>query len=149
MIDYQFTLDFEVRDYECDFQGIVNNAVYQHYLEHTRHEFLRSKGVDVTSLAERGTNLVVIRVEIDYLYPLRSGDKFFVGLNFERSSRLRFNFLQDIYRLPNKRLILESKIIGTSVRKSGKPFLPPELEELMECHENDLRETLIDLRTVN
>jgi acyl-CoA thioesterase FadM len=44
MIDYQFRLDFEVRDYECDLQGIVNNAVYQNYLEHTRHEFLKQKG---------------------------------------------------------------------------------------------------------
>ena len=34
----------EVRDYECDLQGIVNNAEYQHYLEHARHQFLRSVG---------------------------------------------------------------------------------------------------------
>ncbi|MFC1922932.1 acyl-CoA thioesterase [Chloroflexota bacterium] len=132
MINYQFTLDFEVRDYECDFQSIVNNAVYQHYLEHTRHEFLRQNGVNVTSLAKRGTNLVVIRAEIDYLYPLQSGDKFFVGLNLERFSRLRFSFLQDIYRLPDNKSILESKIIGTSVSETGKPYLPTELEELLE-----------------
>lgn len=134
MIDYQFTLDFEVRDYECDFQSFVNNAVYQHYLEHTRHVFLRQKGVDVTSLAKRGINLVVIRAEIDYLYPLWSGDKFFVGLNLERFSRLRFSFLQDIYRLPDNKPILESKIIGTSVSETGKPYLPTELEELLESH---------------
>ncbi len=132
MTDYQFTLDFEVRDYECDFQGIVNNAVYQHYLEHTRHEFLKQNGVNVTSMARKGTNLVVIRAEIDYLYPLRSGDKFFVGLNLERFSRLRFSFLQDIYRLPDNRPIVEAKIIGTSVSETGKPFLSPEMEELME-----------------
>ena len=132
MINYQFTLDFEVRDYECDFQSIVNNAVYQHYLEHTRHEFLRQNGVNVTSLAKRGINLVVIRAEIDYLYPLQSGDKFFVGLNLERFSRLRFSFLQDIYRLPDNKSILESKIIGTSVSETGKPYLPTELEELLE-----------------
>ena len=134
MNDYQFTLEFEVRDYECDFQSIVNNAVYQHYLEHTRHEFLRQNGVNVTSLTKSGINLVVIRVEIDYLYPLRSGDKFLVGLNLERFSRLRFSFLQDIYRLPDNKPILESKIIGTSVSETGKPFLPAELEEIMDCH---------------
>ena len=134
MTDYQFTLDFEVRDYECDFQGIVNNAVYQHYLEHTRHEFLKQNGVNVTSMARKGTNLVVIRAEIDYLYPLRSGDKFFVGLNLERFSRLRFCFLQDIYRLPDHKSIVEAKVIGTSVNETGKPYLPTELEELMESY---------------
>jgi len=131
-IDYQFTLDFEVRDYECDFQSIVNNAVYQHYLEHARHEFLRQKGVNVTSLAKRGMNLVVIRAEIDYLYPLRSGDKFFVGLNLERFSRLRFSFLQDIYRHPDNKPIVESKFISTSVSETGKLYLAKEVEELME-----------------
>ena len=41
---YCFELEMKVRDYECDMQGIVNNANYQHYLEHARHEFLQSTG---------------------------------------------------------------------------------------------------------
>ena len=97
MIAYPFKLNFDVRDYECDLQGIVNNAIYQYYLEHARHVFLKQKGIDFSSLAEKGINLVVIRVEIDYLYQLRRGDQFFVGLNLERISRLRFGFLQNIY----------------------------------------------------
>jgi acyl-CoA thioester hydrolase len=132
MFAYQFKLDFEVRDYECDFQGIVNNAVYQHYLEHARHEFLRHEGINVTSLAKKGINVVVIRAEIDYLHPLRSGDKFFVGLNLERFSRLRFSFLQDIFRLYDNKPIIKSRFISTSVSEMGKPQLPKKLEELME-----------------
>ena len=132
MIDYQFKVDFEVRDYECDLQGIVNNAVYQHYLEHSRHKFLLHNGINFTSLAEGGINLVVVRIEIDYLYPLRSGDRFFVGLNFERVSRLRFGFLQDIYLLPDNKPVLKAKIIGTTVNESGKPFLPDELAVLLD-----------------
>ncbi len=132
MIDYQFKLDFEVRDYECDLQGIVNNAVYQNYLEHTRHEFLKQKGLNFSSLSERGINLVVIRAEIDYLYPLRSGERFYVGLNVERVSRLRFGFLQGIYLLPDNKPVLKAKIIGTTVNESGKPFLPDELAVLLD-----------------
>ena len=132
MIDYQFRLDFEVRDYECDLQGIVNNAVYQNYLEHARHKFLIQKGLDFSSLSERGINLVVIRAELDYLYPLRSGDHFYVGLNLERVSRLRFGFLQDIYLLPDNKPVLKAKIIGTTVNESGKPFLPDELAVLVD-----------------
>ena len=40
MDKYIYELEMKVRDYECDLQGIVNNANYQHYLEHTHHEFL-------------------------------------------------------------------------------------------------------------
>ena len=45
--DYIFELEMKVRDYECDLQGIVNNANYQHYIEHTRHEFLLAQGGSV------------------------------------------------------------------------------------------------------
>lgn len=132
MTEYQFTLNFDVRDYECDLQGIVNNAVYQHYLEHTRHEFLKQVGVDFAALAQQGINLVVVRVEVDYLYPLRSGDKFFVGLNMERVSRIRFGFRQDIYRLPNNKPILKANVIGTALNETGRPHLPKAIADILE-----------------
>ena len=52
MMEYAFRLDFKVRDYECDIQGIVNNGVYQNYLEHARHEYLLASGVDFAELAK-------------------------------------------------------------------------------------------------
>ena len=33
---YCFETRMAVRDYECDIEGIVNNANYLHYCEHTR-----------------------------------------------------------------------------------------------------------------
>ena len=53
-MNYIYELEMKVRDYECDLQGIVNNANYQHYLEHTRHEFLTSVGVSFAALHEQG-----------------------------------------------------------------------------------------------
>lgn len=53
-MNYIYELKMKVRDYECDLQGIVNNANYQHYLEHTRHEFLLSTGVSFAALHEQG-----------------------------------------------------------------------------------------------
>jgi acyl-CoA thioester hydrolase len=131
MENYRFKLHFEVRDYECDLSGIVNNAVYQHYLEHARHVYLKKQGVDFVELEKRGITLVVIRIEMDFLYPLNSGDKFYVGLKPERVSRLRFGFRQDIYRLPDETPILAAKVVGTALNEQGRPRLPKEIEELL------------------
>ena len=43
-----------VRDYELDSFGVINNAVYQNYLEHTRHQFLESQGLKLTAYLEQG-----------------------------------------------------------------------------------------------
>jgi len=78
-----FEVEFIVRDYECDLQAVVNNANYQHYLEHARHEYLISKGINFVELHNEGTDLIVTRVEIDYKYPLRSRDRFNVKVEIE------------------------------------------------------------------
>ncbi|MBE0599581.1 MAG: acyl-CoA thioesterase, partial [Desulfuromonadales bacterium] len=127
MAGYDFRLDFLVRDYECDLQGVVNNAVYLHYLEHARHEYLKTLGLDFASLARQQINLVLVRAEIDYKSPLRSGDRFWVGLRIERLSRLRFVFFQDLYRQPEEQLVLQAGVIGTAVNERGRPILPAPL----------------------
>ncbi|MBW1913325.1 MAG: acyl-CoA thioesterase [Deltaproteobacteria bacterium] len=134
MLDYCFKLDFQVRDYECDMQGIVNNAVYQNYLEHTRHEFLKTLGVDFVYFTEKRIHLVAIRAELDFKYPLKGSDLFWVGLNVERVSRLRFAFKQDIYRQEGNKLILNAKITATALNERGRPDKIPELEKAFNSH---------------
>ena len=126
-----FELEFEVRDYECDLQGIVNNAVYLNYLEHTRHRHLKSLGIDFAALHERGCDLVVTRSEIDYERPLRSGDRFVVRSRMRRQRRIRFLFEQEVVRLPGQERVLQAVITGTGVI-DGKVGLPPELQQLPE-----------------
>ena len=92
---YAFTHEMKVRDYECDLQGIVNNANYQHYLEHTRHEFLTSTGVSFARLHEEGIDAMVAKITIEYKIPLRSGDRFVVGINIQRQGA-KIIFLQDL-----------------------------------------------------
>lgn len=124
---YQFTEHFKVRDYECDLQGIVNNAVYQNYLEHTRHEFLLSREVDFAELAAEGINLVVIRAELDYKLPLRPGDQFYVGLNFSMKDRVRFQFEQNIHRTEDDKVCVKGIITGTGMNARGRPSIPRDL----------------------
>lgn len=127
MEDFVFSYEMEVRDYECDLQGIVNNSVYQNYLEHTRHKYMKSIGIDFAELSEKGINLLVKRVEIDYQSPLRSGDKFVSVLKMERISPLRFGFVQRIYLQPDNKLVIVALVTGTAINKRGRPELPDEL----------------------
>lgn len=125
-----YTIQLKVRDYECDMQGIVNNAVYQHYLEHARHEFLLHHGLSFAKLTAEGVLLVVKRIEIDYQSPLRSGDTFEVHCTTGRLSPLRFVFYQKILRLPDLKPVVEAKVIGTSINAHGRPFLPQVIDKL-------------------
>ena len=129
-MQYAHEIAFKVRDYECDMQSVVNNAVYQNYLEHARHEFLHSRGIDFADVTAQGINLVVIRAQLDYHRSLVSGDTFCVRSLLRRTSKLRFEFQQDIFRLPDETLILSASITGTSLNQQGRPFIPEWLQDL-------------------
>lgn len=102
-MEYIFEEEFTVRDYECDLQGIVNNANYQHYMEHTRHQYIKTLGLSFAKLHEEGIDLVVVRVDLRFKNSLKSGDKFVCKLNVKKES-LKYVFYQDIYRLPDGKL---------------------------------------------
>ncbi|WP_316810875.1 acyl-CoA thioesterase [Pedobacter heparinus] len=109
MQDYLFEIELKVRDYECDIQGIVNNAIYQSYLEHARHEYLLSKAISFKELTSKGILVMVSRIEMDFKRSLTSGDTFAVKLRTERDG-LKLLFYQDIYRLSNHALCLNAKV---------------------------------------
>lgn len=129
-MQYSHQLEFKVRDYECDLQGVVNNGVYQNYLEHARHEFLQSQGINFAEVTAAGINLVVTRAELEYKNSLVSSDLFVVRSLIRQISRVRFEFQQDIFRLPEETLMLAARITGTSLNQQGRPFLPEVLEQL-------------------
>jgi acyl-CoA thioester hydrolase len=131
MLNNHYSLQMSVRDYECDVQGIVNNSVYQNYLEHARHVYLKEIGINFAEYAQRGIHLVVVRAELDYKTPLQSGDKFNVSVRMVRESPIRFAFLQEISRVSDNRLVLSAKIIGTALNTNGRPELPAELVALL------------------
>ncbi|MDA1369762.1 MAG: acyl-CoA thioesterase [Proteobacteria bacterium] len=130
MGDSIFSLEMNVRDYECDMQGLVNNAVYQNYLEWARHEFLLSRGLSFADLTARGVIIVVTRAELDYRQSLRTGDSFVVTVRAVQASRIRMEFQQVICKQPNGELMLEAKITATAVNERNRPYFPEELKAL-------------------
>ena len=104
----------KVRDYECDLQGIVNNANYQHYVEHARHEFLLSKNISFADLHEQGIDCVVSGIEMRFKSPLKSRDEYIVRTNVKKEG-IRYVFLQDIYRASDDKLCLKAKVEAVCV----------------------------------
>ena len=125
MKQYLFQLEDKVRDYECDLQGVVNNANYQHYMEHTRHEFLESLGENFGAMHEQGIDAFVSRVDIQYKHSLRSGDRYRSCLNLSKKGP-KLIFEQDIYRLSDGALAtrgtVESVIVQNGRLTRGEYF---------------------------
>jgi acyl-CoA thioester hydrolase len=128
---YQHETEFEVRDYELDLQGVVNNANYMHYLEHARHRFLLSKNIDFEALHGEGKDLIVTKAELRYRSSLRSGDIFVVKSKIYKEGNIQLAFDQDIYRLPDNVLVLSAKITGACTFK-GRPVIPAEVFSALE-----------------
>ncbi len=128
MKNFDFELEIQVRDYECDIQGIVNNSVYQNYLEHCRHKFLNYAGIDFAQLHNEGIDVVVIRAEIDYKFPLRPGDDFLVQLKMGKQGRLRIIFDQQILRKADEKLMINARVTAV-LTKSGRPVSSEIMEE--------------------
>ena len=116
---YIFTLEIAVRDYELDSEGIVNNAIYLHYLEHTRHAFVKREGIPFGSLTREGLIPVVRRMEIDYHTPLRSGDVMLSRLWIERQGA-RFIFYQDIFRKEGGELVVSAVVTIVCMEHNGR-----------------------------
>jgi acyl-coA thioester hydrolase, ybgC/ybaW family len=111
---YIFELPMKVRDYEVDVEGIVNNANYLHYLEHTRHEFCEQAGLSFRDMHLQGIDPVVRKIEIEYLTPLTLGARMVSRLALERHGA-RFWFYQDIYTVPDDRLSVRAVVTVVSV----------------------------------
>ncbi|MCV2402958.1 acyl-CoA thioesterase [Marinomonas sp. C2222] len=131
-INQTHSVNFEVRDYECDMQGIVNNAVYQNYLEHARHQFIHSKGLDFAEITSQGINLVLTKAELDYKRSLKSNDRFYITTTAKQVSKLKIAFYQEIYLTDSKQLMLKAKMTVASTTNTGKPILFKQADKLFE-----------------
>lgn len=130
-----FCTDFQVRDYELDLQGVVNNAVYMHYFEHARHTMFNRLGVGFADWANRGLDFTIVHSELEFKHPLMANDEFFVQTQIRPLGRIRVGFDQVIYRKCDHRLIARS--LNTCVcldKATRKPVMPALLRQLIDTY---------------
>ena len=106
---YIFETRMLVRDYECDIEGIVNNANYLHYTEHTRHLFLKHCGLSFAEMHRKGVDAVVARMNLQYKIPLRCDDEFISRLALTKEG-IKYVFQHDIFRASDEQLCFRGKV---------------------------------------
>ena len=136
MKEYIFKLTDKVRDYECDLQGVVNNANYQHYMEHTRHEFLESLGENFGAMHDKGVDGFVSHVDIYFKTSLKSGDSYISCLNVYKKG-VKLVFEQDIYRASDGALATKGKVESVVVQ-DGKLTRGEYFDAMLERIKNKL-----------
>lgn len=118
MTKKKFEIELKVRDYECDAQGIVNNANYLHYTEVTRHEFLETLGITFCEYHDLGIDPVVSRADLHYKASLTGGDLFLSSLTVEKKGAKRL-FHQIILRKSDNAVCCEA-FIEVAILINGK-----------------------------
>lgn len=108
-MNYCFETHMQVRDYECDIEGIVNNANYLHYCEHTRHLFLQKCGLSFAEMHQKGVDAVVARMNLQYKVPLRPDDEFLSRLRLTKEG-IKYVFHHDIFRASDEQLCFRGRV---------------------------------------
>lgn len=97
-------MPIKVRDYEVDSEGIVNNAVYLHYLEHTRHEFCEWAGLTFREMHRLRLDPVVSHIDIRYMHSVGLGESIVSKLALSRRGPV-FVFRQDIFNAAGEQVV--------------------------------------------
>lgn len=117
-----FEYQMKVRDYECDAQGVVNNANYLHYFEATRHEMMEACGIKLRDLTDNNIYPVVRNANIAYKHSLRGSDEFICRVRIEREL-MRYIFHQEIIRFSDKVVCAKATIEVVCIVR-GKVAIP-------------------------
>ena len=115
----------QVRTYECDSYGHVNNANYLNYLEFARYELLKDIGFDYPGAINAGYGVYVARIEIDYKRSAIVDDRLTIKTWPIKKGAVSGILGQEIWRGGD--LLAAAKVTWAFVDANGMPAkIPPE-----------------------
>jgi acyl-CoA thioester hydrolase len=113
----------QVRTYECDSYGHVNNANYLNYLEFARYELLKSIGFDYPKAIRSGYGVYIARIEIDYKKSAIADDRLTIKTWPIKKGAASGILAQEICR--GDELLTEAKVTWAFVNAKGMPTKLP------------------------
>ena len=119
--DFELTIFVE----DTDFQGFVYHANYIKYFERARSIFLTINGISQNDLRQSNLGFVIKRIDINFLYPAKLGEKLIVQTEVEKKSKARMLFKQKIVSDDKKNQICKGSVEVCLVdieTKKPKPF---------------------------
>jgi acyl-CoA thioester hydrolase len=122
------TCTLQVRSYENDSYGHVNNAIYLNYLEYARIEFLKTIGFDYKRMRSLGFALFVKDLYISYKTPAEAGDVLKITTQPIEKRIASGQFNQKIVK-DSGEPVADARITWVFINKNGNPArLPKEFD---------------------
>ncbi len=132
-----YECSIQVRGYEIDGFGHVNNSVYLNYLEHARWMMLNEEGLTLEKFRKWQRWPVIARIEIDYLKPTFMHDTLEVRTRMIEYRKSSFLIEQEIFRKNSSenQKVAVARIKSVVIDETGKPAgLPDEMTVLWKAH---------------
>jgi len=133
----RFECRLEVRSYELDSFGHVNNAVFLNYLEAAREDYLKQVGLSFDDFQRWGAFPVVRRASLEFLSPLRANDRIIIAGEMTPLRRTGFRAHQVILQADTEARVLDATLELVFTDRAGRPIAVPRAfrEGLLELAE--------------
>jgi YbgC/YbaW family acyl-CoA thioester hydrolase len=122
----KYKTELQVRSYELDFYGHVNNATYLNYLEFARGKFLEQEGLSFKKLVEADIYLLVVRAELDYRAPAHLSDWLEIEGWIEKVGNTSAVFRQIIRNKATGQEVLDSRVTVVFANGARHPIPVPD-----------------------
>lgn len=125
-MDYPVTYQRKVRFSDSDAQGIVFNGNYLTYFDDTITDYFDALGLKWSDFQERGYDMVLGHVDIDFRSPARIGEMLVTGARVTRVGRTSVTFEIKTWELESHRTVVEGREIqvvldATTFQKTEVP----------------------------
>jgi acyl-CoA thioester hydrolase len=100
-----YTRTFQVRHYECDSYGHLNNIHYLHYMQEAAFDASAAVGYDFQRYKRMGQKWLIRTTEIEYLQPLSYGDTVEVKTWVDDVRRVRSTRSYEFYQAGSPGLV--------------------------------------------